>query len=143
MNEVVADLFAAGVEVLLCAMFIAGFINILAVSQVLNANISEAQAMVVDLKEYREHNQFDFKHAYPQDIISAVFKNRGNPNVSVRSSKGNYTWTESTAPCEYTTTAISKLIDQTIVYDASLRLGPNGEVEAYEFVPHVNGCGRS
>lgn len=143
MNEVIADWIATGVEVLLTALFIIGMVSILSVSQVLNANVSEAQAMVVDLKEYREHNQFDFKHAYPQDIVSAIFKNRGNPNVSVRSSKGNFTWTEGTAPCEYTTTAISNLIDQTVVYDASLKYGPNGEVEGYEFTPHVNGCGRS
>lgn len=142
MNEVIADWISTAVEVLLTAMLIAGFLAIFAVAQTINADVTEQQALTVVLKEYREHNQFDFKHVYQQDVISAIYKGRGMPAVHVKSSKGTYSWTLSGAPCEYTTAKISALIDQTVLYDSSLKYGTNGEVIGYEFVPHVNGCGR-
>jgi hypothetical protein len=141
-TEIISDWIVTGIELLLTVGMIVGIILIMATSQQLNAAVSEQQALSEELKIYREHNQYDNTHVYPQDIISAIYQSRGIPAVYVKSGKGEHRWTASYAPCEYSTAAITACIDQTVVYDASLVYSASGEVLAYEFVKHKSGCGR-
>ena len=142
MNETIVEWLTTGIELLLTSLLIVGLISVGSASQSLNSKVLEQQAMGAELKAYREHNQFDNTHVYQQDIISAIFKGRGSPGVYVKSSKGDYVWTLSNTPCDYTTAEISLRIDPAVLYDSALRRGMNGEVIAYEFVPHSAGCGR-
>lgn len=133
MEEATTSGFVIGIELIINAIIIAGFVVIMSQAQKGFDTISEQQAMTDELREYRVHNQYDGTVVYPQDIISAIYRYRGTPAVYVLSSKGAWQWTETNAPCEWNTAAIAELMDQTVMYDAALVLGANGEVIAYEF----------
>lgn len=142
MNETIVDTIVTGVELSIAALILVAMVFIGTMSQHISSSIAEQQAITADLKEYRIHNQYDFTHVYPQDVIAAIYRGRGEPTVEVISNKGNYTWSVTYAPCEYNTAAIASKIDQTVVYDASLKYDSNNVIIGYVFEAHKSGCGR-
>lgn len=134
MEEVLSSWFMTAIDVVISSSIIVSIVVVLTMSSGLNEKITEQQAMTAQMEDYREHNQFDGTVVYPQDIVSAIYRYRGSPAVYVSSDKGHYEWTEGSAPCPWNTAAISNLIDQTKMYDASLVYGGNGEVVAYQFI---------
>lgn len=134
MTEVVSDWISMAVSTGLTAIIILGVVTASSAFGQMNRKVTSTQALTLELKEYRKHNQFDNTQVRPQDVITAIYKSRGYPTIYLKSSKGTFAWTSTDAPCEYNAEAISRLIDQTVVYQAALRKGANGEITAYEFV---------
>lgn len=138
MTETVSDWLVVALEVLLAGFFIWVFTESLITSNNYGEAIVEQQYIAAEISEYREHNQFDDTLVYSQDIVSAIFKSRGNPAIYVVSSKGSYSWTGPTvadgAACEYNTASVQALLDTTVMYKSRIMYGGNGEVIGYEFI---------
>lgn len=141
MNDTIANLIAEGVDLMIAAVMLVSITAVMSVFMVFNTSVVENQALSAEIQEYRVHNAYENKHVYAQDIVSIIFKSRGYPAVSVQSSKGNHTWSRVSVPCDYKTGEITKLIDQTVIYDSQVVRSVNGEVLRYELKPHTNGCG--
>jgi len=133
MDGPIADAFTGGVDLFVCGGVIVGIVLLLASINMGNAEIAEQQAMQQTIAEYREYNQYDGKVVYAQDVVSAILMNRGDPEVRVRIGSNVYAWTETSSPCEWSTVAITNLIDQTRMYDAGIVRNANGAIVAYEF----------
>lgn len=141
-DNVIADWLVMGVNVSVNAVILAGWLAIMGLFAILNNTVSEQEAQNIRLEEYREYNQYDHTHVYAQDVMTAIYQYRGAPAVKVSSSCGTFEWSLTSIPCEYKTVQISPLIDQTMVYDADIEYGLNGEVVALVFRSCAGYCGR-
>jgi len=133
MEGPIADWLTTGIDTLIVSVLMVGFIAILNMGYKASEVITSQNDLTSELAEYREYNQFDGTVVYPQDVISAIYRYRGVPYVTVVSAGGNYTWSETSAPCPWNTAAISALIDQTVMYDAAVVRGVAGDIIGYEF----------
>lgn len=133
MEGPIADWLTTGIDTLIVSVLMVGFIAILNMGYKASEVITSQNDLTSELAEYREYNQFDGTVVYPQDVISAIYRYRGVPYVTVVSAGGNYTWSETSAPCPWNTVAISALIDQTVMYDAAVVRGVAGDIVGYEF----------
>lgn len=140
MNDTIAEWLSTAVEVCICAGIMSGLILIMSSAHTLSTTLTEQEAVAAEMRYYREYNGYDHTHVYQGDAITAIFKGRGMPEIYVKSSKGNYEWTEDSAPCPYTAREIAALIAPDVVYDADLEKSPNGEVIGITFEPHSSSC---
>lgn len=134
MGDTLADWIATGVDLGISAAILVCIVTVLNMAYKGNVALSRQQAISDSLWEYREYNQFDNTVVYPQDVVSAIFRYRGEPAIKVFSSKGSYTWTQNSKPCEWTTAAINNLIDQTKVYSARVEKNSSGQIVSIVFV---------
>lgn len=152
MEGPIADWLTTGIDTLIVSVLLVGFISVLNMGSKASEVIANQNDLMVELAEYREYNQYDGTIVYPQDVISAIYRYRGEPFVTVSSAKGRYLWavgngSESDASasgyvwvnnpvdplCAWNTSAISALIDQTVMYDAAVMRGVAGDIIGYEF----------
>lgn len=133
MEGAVADSITNGIDLLIVGVFIVGFVAVLGLSINASEVITNQNDLAAELAEYREYNQFDGTIVYPQDVVSAIYRYRGDPYITVSSSKGNYTWSVKSKPCEWNTAKITELIDQEKMYDATVIRGVAGDIVGYEF----------
>lgn len=152
MEGPIGDWLTTGIDTLVVSVLIVGFISVLMLGNQASEVISNQNDLVAELAEYREYNQYDGTVVYPQDVISAIYRYRGEPFVTVASSKGNYMWAAGSGSvtnsgvnaytwvndpnnplCGWNTAAISALIDQTVMYDAAVVRGVAGDIIGYEF----------
>lgn len=141
MSEVLSDWIAVAVDLAITSAIVSAILLCFSTATTLNVAVSEQQAISSNIKEYAIHNEFDNRHVYAQDVISAILKHRGSPVVRVISSKGTYEW-NSRGGSDYTLASVNQKVDSTVVYDATLVKSANGEVIAYEFKNHVAGSCR-
>ncbi len=133
MEGAVAEWITTGVDVLIVSVLLVGFLSVLNMGNTISEAVTQQNDLVNDLSEYREWNQYDNTTVYPEDVLSAIYRYRGEPIITVQSSRGNYTWSRTSAPCAWNTAAITALIDQTRMYQAEVVRGTNGDITGYQF----------
>lgn len=152
MEGPISDWLTTGIDTLVVSVLIVGFVSVLMLGSQASEVIVNQNDLMAELAEYREYNQYDGTIVYPQDVISAIYRYRGDPFVTVSSANGKYMWatgsgsTEVTGEgayvwvnnpaqplCGWNTSAISALIDQTVMYDAAVMRGVAGDIIGYEF----------
>ena len=133
MNDIIADFISQGVDFIVVAVILSSVVTMMSAVRQINDKVNEEQAVQMEIQEYREHSAFNATEVRGPDIVSAIMKYRGTPVITVKIGSTVYTWSVSQAPCTYTITNVSNLI-QAGTYSANLIYSSNGEVIAYEFV---------
>ena len=141
-GDLIADLVIVGVNLMVSAAILSSVLLLFSIVGRLNEVIIEQETTSELMQEYAEFNKFDNSHVYPQDIVTAIYKYRGEPTISVSSSKGSSSWTVETSDSYFSTTEINKKIDQKKIYDADIIYSPNGAVIELKFKACNGSCGR-
>lgn len=99
---------------------------------------AEEDNAIAIMKEYRKYAQYENTQLYPQDVISAIARTRGEPEVYVDTDEGpgvsfTWQWTESTNPSEFSPTYLSGIFPLTGKYQSTIVKDLNGSIIRLEF----------
>ena len=72
MTDLIYDMFAQGVDMIVAAALLSSVVILLYTSSTLNAQISRQQSTTDTVMAVRKYNEFDNKIVYSADVISAI-----------------------------------------------------------------------
>lgn len=131
MDSIFSDLFENGVDAAISAVVLLMLVSVLSVVSTYNSAISKQDASVERMKEYREFAPYENTTVLASDIVSALYRYRGQPQVTVTYTDASgatvtTTWTSATPSTQYTTSYIYSRIDQSKTYQAVITYDANG-----------------
>lgn len=145
--HVIIDWLMTAIDIVIDGPILVAVVSIMSVFLMLQSQMAVEQQNNEMLKDYKEYNQYDNTHVYPQDVTAAIMTYRGFPSIKVKCSRSAVSsgdiWCESSAATEYKAAKINQVIDQNVIYDADIEKNPNGEIVSMTFFAcdHGSHCG--
>ena len=133
MSEDWSNLVWISVSLLIGVAIVTIMLNLSYIGRQISTALYTERAMVEEIRDYRETAPYDGETVYAQDIVSLIFKNRGEPEVVVKTGKGTLRWNLYYASTEYTSEAITTAININKMYDGVVERDASGAVLRFVF----------
>ena len=144
MNNTFYDNLMVGIDILIAGALIAIFVTTFAVMGTLNDSVNNQQLARQDISYYREYSAYDGTVVNLSDVVSAILKWDGAPEVRVKINESTgYRWTQVSGDIAgytnqtcWTASTIQNALQyySSSTFDASLEMTASGEITIINFV---------
>lgn len=133
MSEDWTHLVWISLSLLIGVVLVTILLNFSYIGRQITSALYTERAMVEEIQDYRETSPYDGETVYAQDIVSLIFRNRGEPEVVVHTGGRTLRWSLTTASTEYTSEAITTAININKMYDGIVERDASGAVLRFVF----------